>query len=271
MLNRISRLWSARPVRRTSRAGPAWLSIAILLLSALVARAQQDSPSSDFEWLRHARIFILDAYTYPLAPRIEFDAERFADTMLDMHANTLRVATSGNYWLIPDTPFTPQPDLGDRDILAECVSACKPKGIRVVAYVRTGGEVAAEIVRPEWAYRSNPQGEIPIWWDLGGRRSAFCWNTGYRQAFYDLIEQLVTQYDIDGIYFDAWKIFYRFLPPQVCYCQGCSDGFRKATGLELPYQATPSVTTTRPKRKSSTDITIGTWRNCSRFFAKPND
>jgi len=224
------------------RGFPTWLVIALLLAISFEVppSASADPPAdAEFEWLRHARIFILDAYTYPLAPKIEFDANKLAATMVDMHADTLRVATSGNYWLIPGTQFATARDLGDRDILAECVAACKPRGIRVVPYVRTGGGVAAEIVNPDWAYRDSPDGHIPIWWDLGSRRSAFCWNTGYRQAFYHLIEKLVTDYDIDGIYFDAWKIFYRFRPPQVCYCRGCTRGFKEATGLDLPYRADP--------------------------------
>lgn len=207
-------------------------AVLILALAHNVGRAAEDDR---FEWLRHARVFILDAYTYPLFPRIEFDAEKFAAAMEDMHVNTVRVATSGNYWLVPGTPFATSPDLGGRDILAECIAACKPRGIRVVPYVRAGGEAAPEVVKLEWAYRENPQGDSPIWWDLGGPRRAFCWNTAYRQAFQELIDQLVTRYDIDGIYFDAWKIFYRFRAPYVCYCAGCQDGFRAATGLQLPY------------------------------------
>ena len=235
---------------------PTWLVIVAIPVISFVAQPSTvaDPPAAtEFEWLRHARIFILDAYTYPLAPKIEFDAGQLAATMADMHADTLRVATSGNYWLIPGTPFATAPDLGDRDILAECVAACKPRGIRVVPYVRTGGGVAAEIVNPDWAYRDNPDGPIPVWWDLGSRRSAFCWNTGYRQAFLDLIEKLVTEYDIDGIYFDAWKIFYRFRHPQVCYCPGCTRGFKEATGLDLPY------------RENSRQYTISERRTISRY------
>ena len=216
-----------------------WLVIvAIPVISFVAPRSTAADPAAaaEFEWLRHARIFILDAYAYPLAPKIEFNAEKLAATMGDMHADTLRVATSGNYWQIPGTQFATAGDLGDRDILAECVAACKPRGIRVVPYVRTGGGVAAEIVNPDWAYHDNPDGHIPVWWDLGSRRSAFCWNIGYRQAFYDLNEKLVTDYDIDGIYFDAWKIFYRFRHPKVCYCSGCTGGFKEATDLDLPYR-----------------------------------
>lgn len=219
-----------------------WVSRAIAVLALMAAAsvsratAAEPAPADEFEWLRHARVFILDAYTYPLYPKIEFDAEKFAQAMADMHVNTVRVATSGNYWLIPGTPFGTAPDLGKRDILAECIAACKPRGIRVVPYVRAGGEAALEIVKPEWAYRTNPRSDLYVWWDLGGKRTAFCWNSAYRQAFFALIERLASHYDIDGMYFDAWKLFYRFQPPQVCYCAGCRTGFRAATGLELPYR-----------------------------------
>ena len=33
------------------------------------------------EWLRHARVFIVDGYYYPLKPEIEYDAEKLAVAM----------------------------------------------------------------------------------------------------------------------------------------------------------------------------------------------
>jgi len=218
----------------------------VLMLPAAPTVAQTLGPT-DFGWLSSSRIFILDAYTYPFYPKIEFDAEKLAETMADMHADTLRVATSGHTYLIGGTPFQTAPDLGDRDILAECIAACKPRQIRVVAYIRTGGVLAAETVKPEWAYRVNPQGDIPVRWDLGARHSALCWNTTYRQAFYELIDRVASNYDIDGIYFDAWKIFYGFERPYVCYCAGCREGFAEATGLELPYRENHGQFTSRER------------------------
>ena len=209
-----------------------------ILLAFVGSAPAQAAPDDSFAWLRHARVFLLDAYTYPLFPSIEFDAERLAETMREMHADTLRVATSGHYFLIPKTPFSTAPGLGNRDILAECIKACKPRGIRVVPYVRAGGSVTAEIVKPEWAYRADPQGAIPVTWDLGCRMSVLCWNTPYRQAFYELVEKIAA-YDIDAIYFDAWKLCYGF-EEKVCYCDGCRRGFRDACGLELPYRENPS-------------------------------
>ena len=115
-----------------------------------------------------------------------------------------------------------------------------------------------DVVKLDWAYRQNPQGDSPVWWDLGGQRRAFCWNTAYRQAFFELIERLVTRYDIDGVYFDAWKIFYRFRPPYVCYCDGCRDGFRgHRTATALSIQPSPI----RPAR-------IGDHRSLSRLVSQ---
>ncbi len=188
-----------------------------------------------YDWIRHARIFIVDGYTYPLAPDIEFDAKRLAETMVDMHANVLRIATSGEDWFIPGTEFKVVDDLGNRDILAECIAACKPRGIKVVPYLRTGGSISASSMKPEWVRVENPHGDIKSFrGDTGGWVSTFCWNTAYRQAFYDYVKIVVSKYDIDGIYFDAWG-GYGF-GTKICYCEGCKKGFKKLTGEDLPYR-----------------------------------
>jgi uncharacterized membrane protein len=212
------------------------LLIALLLILPGNPTFAQSSSQSKFDWIRSARILLVDAYTYPLHPKIEFDAEKMAETMVDMHFNTVRIATSGFYWLIPGTKFDTAPNLGNRDILAECLAACKPRGVKVVAYLRTGGPVAPEVMRPEWAYRVNPEGDLYYKRHFGELMTPFCWNTSYRQAFLDLVEKVVSRYDIDGIYFDAWLLYYDYPYPKVCYCQGCKDGFKEATGLELPYR-----------------------------------
>ncbi|MFC1558400.1 beta-galactosidase trimerization domain-containing protein [candidate division KSB1 bacterium] len=214
------------------------IAIFILFGDSLTAKP---ASKSGYDWISHARIFILDAYTYPFFPKIEFDAEKMAETMVDMHANTVRIATSGSCnWLIPGTEFTTAPDLGDRDILAECVAACKPRGIKVVPYLRTGGSIPTIIMKPEWAQRANPAGDIRSSWDLGTKFSTLCWNTPYREAFYDLVEKIVSRYDIDGMYFDSWALFYSFTRQKgysVCYCAGCRKGFKDATDLDLPFRS----------------------------------
>lgn len=196
-------------------------------ISATISEVQS-MQGANYEWLKHARIFIIDAYNYPLYPKIEFDAERLADTMDDMHANVLRIATSGfGDWLIPGTEFKVSKDLGDRDILAESIAACKPHGIKVVPYLQCGARASKAVMKPEWAQVVNPVGDV--------RSSALCWNTPYKEAFYDLVKTVVSKYDIDGVYFDSWYPFYGF-SGRICYCEGCKKGFKELSGEDIPYR-----------------------------------
>jgi hypothetical protein len=70
---------------------------------------------------------------------------------------------------------------------------------------------------------------------VGEDHGTVCWNTPYRQAYLDLVEHLARDYDIDGMYFDTWRAGYFWPGRAVCYCDGCRNGFRKSTGLELPW------------------------------------
>jgi hypothetical protein len=182
-----------------------------------------------YEWLKHARIFIVDGYNYPLCPELEFDAEKMAGTMSDMHANVLRIATSGHCgWMIPGTRFQVTPELGKRDILAECIEACKPFGIKVIPYINTSHTQKTSTIDPDWAQKLTPAGDYSSSWSMGEKVTPICFNSSYREAFYDLVRTVVTNYDIDGIYFDTWVPFYFFGGKEkICYCNGCRKGFRK--------------------------------------------
>jgi len=205
---------------------------ALLLYAGALAAA-------NFEWIHTARVFLIDAYEPPFATKLEFDAEALAKTMVSMNANTVRIATMGKYALIPGVRFAPHPELGNRDILAEVIAASKPRGIRVVAYVSTGHKLAWTMVTrdyPEYAQRTRPGGgPARSHMYVGEDHGTVCWNTPYRQAYLDLVERLARDYDIDGMYFDTWRAGYFWPGRGVCYCDGCRNGFRKATGLELPW------------------------------------
>ena len=200
----------------------------------------QSKQRSGYDWIRSARIFIIDGYSYPLSPRIEYDAAKLVAAMVDMHANVVRIATSGSQgFLIPGTQFKVHADLESRDLLAETTAACKSAGIKVVPYVAAGNSINTSIVNREWAQKINPDGEIFSSYDagVGIKATPTCWNTSYRQAFYDVIETIMSRYDVDGIYFDSWLPFYFFGGREnVCYCDGCTKGFKNASGKQLPYK-----------------------------------
>jgi len=98
----------------------------VFLVAIVTTTIAQSTQRTSYDWIKNARIFIIDGYSYPLSPKIEFDAVKLAETMVDMRANVVRIATSGNFgWLIPGTEFKVNPDLANRDILAETIAAAK--------------------------------------------------------------------------------------------------------------------------------------------------
>lgn len=208
-------------------------------LGCALATAVSAARAADSDWIRTARIFLIDAYQPPFAPELEFDAEALAETMVAMHANTVRIGTMGKYATIQGVRFSTHPDLGDRDVLAEMIAAAKPRGIRVVPYISTGHKLAWSMVtrdHPEYAQRTRPGGgparsHMYVGEDMG----TVCWNTPYRQAYLEMVEHIVRDYDVDALYFDSPREFGFWPGLKVCYCDGCRDGFRRASGQELPW------------------------------------
>lgn len=221
------------------------ISILVILLSmvsfsTIYAQTHTIDPKPEkFEWIQTARVFLMDAYQPPFAPKLEFDAELLAETMADMNANVVRIATMGKYATIQGIRFSTHPDQGDRDLLAETIEACKPRGIKVIPYISTGHKLAWSMVTeeyPEYAQKTTPDG-LPdrSHMYVGEDHGTVCWMTPYREAFMDYVEHVVRDYDIDGIYFDKWTPHYFWPGKQLCYCDGCKNGFRETTGLEIPY------------------------------------
>ncbi|MCX6901096.1 MAG: hypothetical protein NT105_20675 [Verrucomicrobia bacterium] len=195
--------------------------------------------SPQMRWLQSARVFLVDGYAYPFTPDLEFDAEALAEAMADVKANVVRFATMGKYATIQGVAFSRHPRQGKRDLLAETVAACKPRGIRVVPYISTMHKLAWSMVTrdyPQYAHVSRPGGgpaRSPF--GSGEDHGTVCWNTPYRQAYLDLIEHVVRDYEIDGIYFDSWMACYFWPRPGTCYCDGCRKGFATGASLEIPF------------------------------------
>ncbi len=219
--------------------------LSILPLGQLNSQAAPKMAEKDeFRWLNTARIFLIDAYQPPFAPRLEFDAEKLAQTMEEMHVNVVRMSTMGKYATIQGIRFSTHPDQGNRDLLSEMIAAARPRGIRVIPYISTGHKLAWSMVTrdyPDYAQRTKPGGgPVVDHMYVGEDMGAVCWNTSYRQAYLDYVTHVVRDYDIDGIYFDSWMPFYFWPGKQVCYCKGCVEGFKKATGLDLPWHENDS-------------------------------
>lgn len=215
--------------------------ILVWMLAAGTAYSQNSgmfNKGEKFNWIQTSRVFLLDGYQPPFAPKLEFDADALVKTMVDMNANVIRMATMGKYATIQGTRFSMHPDQGDRDLLQETIDACRPKGIKVIPYISVGHKIAWSMVTehyPDYGQKETPGG-LPYrnHMYVGEDHGTVCWMGPYKQAYLDYVEHVVRDYDIDGIYFDGGP-FYFWQGREVCYCDYCTKGFRAETGLELPY------------------------------------
>jgi len=199
----------------------------ILLLSIPITRAQTlniFNKNTKDGWLQSSRVFLLDAYQPPFAPELEYDVESWVETMIDMNVNVLRFPTMGKYATIQGVRFSRHPDQGERDLLSETIEACKPKSIKVIPYISTGHKLAWSMVTedfPEYGQKTSPGGEPNrSHMYVGEDHGTVCWMGPYREAYLEYVEHVVRDYDIDGIYFDAWRPFYFWSGKKLCYCDG---------------------------------------------------
>ena len=116
------------------------------------------------------------------------------------------------------------PGLGGRDILSEVISLAHQKNINVVIYM--------SLIFDTWAYRNHPGWKI---YSANGKPAAensryglCCPNSPYREYIRELIGEVCSNYEFEGIRFDMtfW--------PEVCYCPSCQERYQRETGSELP-------------------------------------
>ena len=112
--------------------------------------------------------------------------------------------------------------LGDRDLVAELVEACRAEEIIPACCYEPffGGRISRE--HPDWAQIS-AQGNSLATGDL----PASCMSSPFRQLTLDHMREVVTNYDIEGFFIDMVG----YIP---CYCENCQEEFREEFGTEIP-------------------------------------
>jgi hypothetical protein len=114
------------------------------------------------------------------------------------------------------------PNLGDRDLLAECVAAGKRHGIPIVAYCQVQYDDSSWHAHPEWRMKDGTGA------DIGGR---LCYNSGYIEAIKTFLGELM-EYDVVGFHVDM--LDFGFGKPYGCWCDACRKLFRDAYHIDMP-------------------------------------
>jgi len=112
----------------------------------------------------------------------------------------------------------------ERFIFGEVVRECRRRDIHPLAYF--------SVIHDNWHYEHHPDWRIEradgVENRLNSRYGVCCPNSPYRDYVAACVREIVSAYDIDGLFFDMtfW--------PEVCYCPHCVARFRAEAGHEPP-------------------------------------
>jgi hypothetical protein len=114
------------------------------------------------------------------------------------------------------------PNLGDRDLLRECIEEAKPHGLPIVAYCQIQYDSSSWRAHPEWRMKG-PDGK-----DLEPR---LCFNSPYIDYIKTVADEMMA-YEISGFHFDM--LDFGFGPPLGCWCDRCRTLYREMYRRDMP-------------------------------------
>jgi hypothetical protein len=164
----------------------------------------------------------LDFHTSPLIPDIgkDFDPQEFVTILQNAYVNSITVFARCHHGMsyYPTKVGVQHPHL-DRDLLGEMVTACKGAGMRVTVYTTVVWDEYMATQHPEWR-------QVDETGKLVGRSPLtaayfdwqwLCLNTPYIDYVVAHTEEILTKYNIDGIFFDI-------IMQSPCLCHFCQEG-----------------------------------------------
>ncbi len=200
-----------------------------------------------FPWLESAKCRImLDMMLTErhAATFAELDEAEIAATIMGAGAEVVTIwfKDENGYASYPTKIGTMHPRLAGRDFAGRLLTALKALGARVVAYYCVGLDRHYAIQHPEdqVVFSDGRPGFVPI----------PCISCGYREHALRQIEEIVRNYQVDGLWLDCiWFPQRDFFPNpesrQVakseaisCFCASCEDGYRRRYGEAMPREST---------------------------------
>ncbi len=163
------------------------------------------------------RLIHVDFHTLPNIYNFseKFDAESFADTLARARVGGVNVVASCNigFCYYSTEIGSPYPFMKG-DLFGETLAACRKRGIRVFAYVNVGLNHENAFLHEDWTV-VNKEGQRIYGDTTGNFFRRMCLNsTGYRNYVVGITKEIMRKYDIDGMFFDGFKIV-------DCYCPQC--------------------------------------------------
>lgn len=218
------------PKRGFASAGAGW---------GEVSGAAAGLPAS-WEWIRRTRLLIGEGYTPPFFPALDYEPEKAVAMARQLGCDSFRYPSFSYVAFFPtETKLPRHPELGSRDPFRRTAELCHNEGLKLVAYnplnhpfmdVRSDNKNYQD-----WA-RRYADGRPMITTHYGwARYYEGCLNSPVRDQIRERVREVVTNYDVDMMYFDGP---YQGMDERLhyCHCPYCRDAYKKARGRSIPMQ-----------------------------------
>jgi hypothetical protein len=198
------------------------------------------APVSSPEWIRTARIILAEGYNPPFYPSYEYDPEKALFITRQLNAEAMRYPAASYYAFFPTkTKYPIHPELGDRDPFQRTVELFHDAGLKVIAYNPLNHPfMDVHSNNPDyqdWMKRS-ADGRPMITRHYGWTEFyEGCLNSPFRDVVKAMVEEVLTQYPVDLMYFDGP---YQGMDcrEDFCHCHYCEAAYEKAHGKRVPNQ-----------------------------------
>ncbi len=163
---------------------------------------------------RHIHI---DFHTSALIEGIgkDFSKNQFKQALIDGHVDSITICAKCHHgWMYyPSKVYPVHPHL-DFDLFGEMLAAAKELGISAEAYLSVGYDEVIALEQSQYLMRNVDQSidSTPDFFTPGYHQ--FCMNTPYLDRICDQVEEVLSLYEVDGIFLDIVGV-------RSCYCPSC--------------------------------------------------
>jgi glycosyl hydrolase family 42 (putative beta-galactosidase)/putative glycosyl hydrolase-like family 6 (GHL6) protein len=198
------------------------------------------TPGSSPDWIRNARIVLAEGYNPPFYPSFEYDPEKAVSITRQLNAEAMRYPAASYFAYFPTkTQYPIHPELGDRDPFQRTVELFHDAGLKVIAYNPLNHpfmDVHSNNPNYQDWMKRYADGRPMITRHYGWTEFyEGCLNSPFREVVKTLVEEVLTNYPVDLMYFDGP---YQGMDcaENFCHCRYCESAYEKAHGKGVPNQ-----------------------------------
>jgi len=151
----------------------------------------------------------------------DFDKIQFQDMLKTGHINSANVFAKCHHgWVYYDSETSERHPGLDFDLFGQMVSAAHEIGVLAAAYISAGLDEKTTREHPEWLMRNKD--ETMSWTAdfMTPGYHQFCFNSPYLDYLLSQVQEIITKYDVDGLWLDIVGV-------RECYCQNCVNAVIK--------------------------------------------